>query len=247
MRYMLGLGFTCKLYKKFPTIRVFADDTFIDEFTLNEKNVCEVKERGEGMWKIRSAIKTLCTFQIDEKHLNDKISIHIENNDSNYTNGFITKSTVIQLGFHFLIPMHFLEDDFKKLNYLMQKFNDTEKQLPSNIEDVYDGTKVQGWPKGGNGYWNGEEYYTFNNCWIGGSGIMKFKIVKKLNISMFEPIHHAKNEWYVDYEDYFNDPMKNTSKRTFFNVNRGFLLLTQLFLGNTYQIIDPKQLKNNRN
>ena len=243
MRYMLGLSFTCKIYKKFPTIRVFADDIFIDEFTLNEKSVCKVKERGEGMWKIRTTIKTLYTFEIDGKHLNDKISLHIENNDSNYTNGFITKSTLIQLSFRFLIPMHFLEDNFKKLNYLMQKYNDTEKQLPNDIEDTNDGTKIQRWPTGGKGYWNGKEYHTFDEHWLGGTGIMKFKIIKKLNISMLDSPIYTKDEWYVEYEDYFDDPMKNTSKRTFLNLNRGFLLLTQLFLGNTYQIIDPKQLK----
>lgn len=35
MQYMLGVGFVIKKYKKNPTVRIFADDVFIDEFEID--------------------------------------------------------------------------------------------------------------------------------------------------------------------------------------------------------------------
>ena len=115
MQYVLGLGILCKKYKKNPIIRVFADDTFIDEFEIahddETKKFTDISKNLQ-LGKNHTA-KHFHLSYIDERHLNSKISIHVQNDDSNYTNGFMSKSTVISFNSTFLIPKHYLDNNCK--------------------------------------------------------------------------------------------------------------------------------------
>ena len=127
MQYVLGLGILCKKYKKNPNIRVFADNTFIDEFEITHsdetKKFTDISKNCK-MTKNWSA-KHFHILHIDEKHLNSKISIHVQNDDSNYTNSFMSKSTVIAFDSIFLIPKHFLDNNCKFYSEIYDK--DIEK------------------------------------------------------------------------------------------------------------------------
>ena len=115
MQYVLGLGILCKKYKKNPIIRIFADDTFIDEFEIAHND--ETKKFTDISNNIKIGknytAKHFHLSYIDERHLNSKISIHVQNDDSNYTNGFMSKSTVISFNSTFLIPKHYLDNNCK--------------------------------------------------------------------------------------------------------------------------------------
>ena len=126
MQYVLGLGILCKKYKKNPIIRVFADDTFIDEFEITHgdetKKFTDISNNCKSSRRNWSA-KHFHILHIDEKHLNSKISIHVQNDDSNYTNSFMSKSTVIAFDSVFLIPKHLLDNNCKFYSEIYDKWH----------------------------------------------------------------------------------------------------------------------------
>ena len=142
-------------YKKNPTIRISLDDLFLDEFELdiNSKqpnfvsnfrywggDLSEEKIRfhrshhhikGECVLPINppytKSPKSIFLYELDELSLIDKekLLIDISNDDSNYTNGFMTKSTLVDPRHIFLIPV-------KTLKY----FAETSEAFYTNIRSI---------------------------------------------------------------------------------------------------------------
>jgi len=165
MRQLLILGFHCKIYKKSPLIRVFADDQFLDEFELPATEYDETKNQNilkeithtrdneleykafdhpnarvdtDKNLKDISKIKISNPFlafvefnDIDSKNL--IIKIEIKNNDSNYSNGFMTDSTLIMLNQCWI----FSEKLMKRIDTIEEKYRFTAKNYISknSLED----------------------------------------------------------------------------------------------------------------
>ena len=87
MLHFLALGLYCQVYKTRPTLRIFANNIFIDEFDIEPFD-----------FKDNDSIPFLRFYHLDFPHeLNEhSIKLQIKNNDSNYNNGFMTKSTLIK-------------------------------------------------------------------------------------------------------------------------------------------------------
>lgn len=81
MKYYLIVDFKVNIYRKPPMVRIFINDIFLDELTIEE-----------------SHIKLLV---VDENILNtsdnlqNTIGIDVFNNDNNYNNGFCSKGTTL--------------------------------------------------------------------------------------------------------------------------------------------------------
>ena len=136
MSYVLCLGFLVNVYKKFPKIRIFLNDTFIDEFFINGvKSSTDVTIFSESLlaFKNKSRLKPirdyffyketehyvnskvyLKFFELDENYINSlekhKLKIQVFNDDNNFTNGFLTKSTLISIPVAYVIPKKILTD-----------------------------------------------------------------------------------------------------------------------------------------
>lgn len=121
MRYLLIIGFYCNVYRKEPLARIYINNQLIDEFNVEHHTdrctgkIDEFTKKIHPLqpyhWDLRNKIEfenrpPLKFYEIDidknQTHLN--ISIHIKNSDSNYTNGFLTKSTTLQLRYLTLFP-----------------------------------------------------------------------------------------------------------------------------------------------
>ena len=119
MDLTLIIGYVCNIYKKPPSIRIFLNDFFIDEFEckntishnelkfykLNSKYIFEDKHEFLDPKHI-SATSLNINHNVNLKYyslqnlpINNEsllcVRIEVNNNDSNYTNGFITKSTMV--------------------------------------------------------------------------------------------------------------------------------------------------------
>ena len=138
MKYILGLGFRCKVYMYEPLARIYFNERFIDEFniphnhdgskdiewgieleenflpnaepdTLNDANWPILKTRPNS--KINSN-PNIYWYEIEtypnEKNGNLKIEIH--NSVSNYSNAFMTKSTLLKLETLFILPAHIIKN-----------------------------------------------------------------------------------------------------------------------------------------
>ena len=82
---LLALSFYCDVYKKNPNIRIFINEQFIDEYDIES-------HKDENLKPYLKVYK----LSIPAYPLNLSIKLEIKNNDSNYNNGFMTKSTLLK-------------------------------------------------------------------------------------------------------------------------------------------------------
>jgi hypothetical protein len=130
MQYVLGVALEYKKYKKFARVRIFADDHLIDDLKL-DKDI-STKTVSYGPMTVGPNYKTdtsgtidipkkLFFYEVDESVLKYNIRIEVENDDTNFNNGFMTKYSYIVLHKVFLIPKPYL--NYAKLDELSWRFN----------------------------------------------------------------------------------------------------------------------------
>jgi hypothetical protein len=115
MRYLLVVGFACDVYRQEPRARVYFNDQLIDEFfienhiknvELDTKHPLEPIPRQKLIEHRTKCLPPLHLYELDihkeSKHAN--IRIDINNDDNNYTNGFMNQTTLIQCRILSLLP-----------------------------------------------------------------------------------------------------------------------------------------------
>jgi hypothetical protein len=136
MKYVFGFNVGVKLYKKFPTIQIFTQDRLIDEFRLNDSHIFQEfslydndKRLANQPFKslLNSVSKKINLYILNDECLQDDIKLVIKNQDSNYTNGFMTKSTLVRFSHIFLMPEEIFLDE------------NAQSQINSPFENI-------GWP-----------------------------------------------------------------------------------------------------
>lgn len=151
MEYCLFTAWDCTVYKKEPLVRVFFGDKLIDEYNIpcnNHKfiNFCddECKKKMQSYHVLQPGPmpevffknpipleilleKTFC--KIYKIHLDNKseiqLKIEIENDDNNYSNGFLNKMTLVSLVEQFLMPTNknLVQDlIMRRHRYLIEKY-----------------------------------------------------------------------------------------------------------------------------
>lgn len=159
MKYVLAINISCIKYKKYPTIQLFCDDRLIDEFTLDKRyndtdieinhpnskelNLSKISPQST---KIRLRSPILKSYIVDSENLKREICFKLKNADSNHTNGFMTKSTQIYFGVVALIPITFLENNYKNYSKLWDKFL-SDSTIKNNL-DVDSTVLLSNWPMG---------------------------------------------------------------------------------------------------
>jgi len=116
MSYWLCLSFLYHRYRGDCKIRVYADDYQVGEIILTDsiglKTVSleaeplrqPVQIERPNYTRVYIIPEKLFLFEIQEKHLNDRITIKVENDFNNHTNGFMTKFSYINFRQIFLVP-----------------------------------------------------------------------------------------------------------------------------------------------
>jgi hypothetical protein len=95
MIHTLALGFFCNIFKHKPNLRIFFNNIFIDEFDIEPFNFNEsIKLPQLNFYQLN-----LCNFS-----LQNDVKLVIKNSDSNYNNGFMSKSTLLRLHTFCLFP-----------------------------------------------------------------------------------------------------------------------------------------------
>jgi len=159
MRYVLILGIIYDYYRQPANIDVRINDRVLSQITLEKsaqrttikklrahvdadnlstvdkwihervpkKYVAKFKEDLPG-YDLPVLFKTL---EIDEKDLVGDLTLEVKNSNSNYTNGFMTKSSKLQFPIVALIPKYFLENNHKKLVQVFDRLNSAFNQFDS--------------------------------------------------------------------------------------------------------------------
>jgi hypothetical protein len=256
MKYLLGIGPTIlQKYKKYPSLRIFLDDIMIDDFSVQEKNISDKKwfckdNRLMSPWSASPNPKTHKIYIIDQHTLQGKKKLRIEvtNDDSNYTNGFMTKSTIIDLRHIFLLPLPFI-DVFKNSAFdsrESEKYWQLCDSMKPLIHDKFGGQvdfvrriyhhneidRYYGYPYPFRMFWNGDP--TLGH--VGGSGVFTVDLVQKSGIYLFDSIDdefseshlHITNHDRAPYDLPPGPPTTQELKITGFQLCRSFLFWCQL-------------------
>ena len=81
--------------------------------------------------------QTIRLYEIDDQTLKDEIIFRVKNDDTNYQNGFMTKTSLLSFYFIFLIPKHFLTNKCEILHKIVQKHREKmEKRYIHNPESI---------------------------------------------------------------------------------------------------------------
>jgi hypothetical protein len=122
MRYLLVVGFACKVYKKEPQARIFVGNKLIDEFYISQhddtlettyqelqKQVILQPYNPNSYESLEiKFFPPLKFYEIDIDPVINKLELRIEikNQDSDYNNGFMSRSTLIQLRVCHFFPLN---------------------------------------------------------------------------------------------------------------------------------------------
>ena len=197
MRYLLVVGFACDVYCKEPQARIFFGNKLIDEVSIQHHK--DIYSAGvKKFMKNRHVLQPFSNLEfnymqlknfpplrfyeieIDQKEQQIELRIEIKNNDSNYNNGFMTRSTLLKLQVCYFFPFNkkllsrlvkIYEKNFAKKNYgwYRNSKNIIFKCLDNGIE------------------WRGENKQMFeknltSETDIGGNGHFFCKFIKKYGI-----------------------------------------------------------------
>lgn len=221
MRYLLLVGFDCQIYRQKPQARIFVGDKLIDEFCisphcndgfLSNNYFANVHRLQPFSYKeyVNFSIKEITFLKFYEIEIEKKcnrleLRIDINNNDSNITNGFYTKSTYIKLKRLFFFP-------YSK-NILSHLYQIKIKNSIGKNYAWYKRTKHTIFNIIRNVKWYGKnkqliDSTNFEHHNIGGSGYFHCELYKKYGI--FIPPSIKPNRFNLDYYliDYFFNKYK---------------------------------------
>jgi len=217
MQYVLAIGILAKLYKS-PTIRIFLNDTLVDEIKL-EQDIGEKKMDFALFHSQLDTTKSKYTtslpakffiYHIDDHNLSDENYLKLNVSDclSNYTNGFMSKSDQYIFRKIWFAPRKFF---FKSKENFIEDFQSRVLDENNFIWDNDSGgfynkkTKVAdmpGWPLPFICEKTKTKFHNDQDCYQGVDREMSYKIVKKYGIYQFE----------YDMEDIDVDPKASSSQ-----------------------------------
>jgi hypothetical protein len=191
MKYLLAVGFFCSVYEKKPQARLFLNNNLIDEFDidpcLEKKSLLPEGVLTPFKWEIRkkqsfNRLPNLRIYEIELNSISENsiLRIEIKNNNNNYSNGFMSKNTLIRLSALYLIPYN--KKLIKKLisRQRANQYNENYAWQYIRKNHLFDLVPYS--------IWYGKNKQRFGNefdlifCEIGGDGFFECKLRKKYNI-----------------------------------------------------------------
>ena len=215
MKYALGLLFEFKYYKNPANMKIFVDNQLIDDIDLTEdinstinlspatlcktlpvyKNWYYPLSKMELQWfHLRKIPEKIFLYTLDETILQNSIEIEITNNNTNYSNSFMTKWSSFTFTDIFLIPTYYL--NLKNyITFYEKQLN--ERQLPNYNSAKHNNLK---WPnenrivKNGQFVQNEDNHIETHLNWTkGGSFSFKLPIIEYIHekgLKMLGPINY---------------------------------------------------------
>lgn len=206
MKYILGISLNFQHFKGDTKIKIFSDDFLIDDMILNKSIATQpsfsyypdlTDTINFTTKKSRMPVdlpERIFLFEIDEAIIGDKIWIEIDDQNSNYTNGFMTRSNMINLHQVFLLPKSLLKkDNFNKLGKLFRKrfkkYDDLSDQLfKKGIFDCdaeFNASAID-WPFCYR-FYKSENHEEVEEAWLGGTNKIYVHVRKKFGVKHLWP------------------------------------------------------------
>ena len=156
MKYALGLSFNFKYYKNPANIKIFSNNQLIDDIDLTKdinltnmtpvtlcKNIPVYNDWYSTIWwntlnessaypQYKKIPEKIFVYTLDETNVQNSIKIEVTNDNTNYSNSFMTKWSSFTFKHIFLIPTYYL--DLKNYYLLMQKKDSVIFANPDNLK-----------------------------------------------------------------------------------------------------------------
>ena len=203
MKYLLCMGFFCNVYKVEPKVRIFLNDILIDEVTLEHQDKIFANRETHFLCNTPlgdSPLKNLPKFfiyniDIDDDWKKIKLKLDVDNDDSNYSNGFMTKSTLLILDYFFLLPenknLYFKFKDWRRKKMISADY----AWFCSHNRDLFSYATSLLWHQ------NERKKLEIGEC-VGGSGYFECELHKKYKIFMPnlpQPYRFSLQEKLIEY------------------------------------------------
>ena len=214
MDYVLIIILQFQKYKNNIKLELFSDDLFIDQLVLDksvplQKEIWTPKDYNDSFKIISKNYpmhfhKTpdnvnphplacpdrIFFYQLNESCLGDKLTIKLNDTNTNYTNGFMTKSNLIRFERIFLVPKKILE--LASMQSLLERYPKIFQKIAHKylLRDVVDYTIL--WP-GNNHFRQAPQMRDSEGAtmpeprfWYGGVKSLHLPITKKHGIHMID-------------------------------------------------------------
>jgi len=207
------VGFFYQKYKKNLNVQIFSGSTMIDDITVDEDIVDPAgKDTMYALGQLAGTDvilpKKYFCFEVNEKILEDDITVKFKLHDNNYSNGFMTRTALAKINCIALIPKSFT-DDYNSYHWLKRWANTTVVQVRTwlrrpygknsstqdliiriNREEQY---SCGWWPSNPNNYkiYHGTTLYS-NGTWVGGEFKVVVPLIRKFGVIMCDPYSDEK-------------------------------------------------------
>ena len=210
MKYIFGLLFEYEYYKNPANIKIFFNDHLIDDIDLTESintrdipfdisswDYVDDDTRTDKTWDgILQIPEKVFVYTLDETIIQNSIKIKVTNNNSNYTNGFMTKWSSFEFHGIFLMPACYLNyKAYDEINVEQTNAKANIPDYPTAPEAMY---SLQ-WPgesrvvRDGEFITDGADKENWTRHTKGGSFSMEFPIIEyihKKGLKMIGPINY---------------------------------------------------------
>ncbi len=222
MRYLLVLGFACDVYRREPRARIFVGDKLIDEFFI-QHHIDTMNTTRKNFWSNRQILEPFSEDKLKNIMIKNypplrfysveigtplhrtELRIEIENSDSNNSNGFITKSTLIKLQVCFFFPLHqkllLRLAEIRNKNRLTQNYS----WYCLNENFLFDIVRNGLCWHEKNGQIFNPKKYNLASYQIGGDGVFTSELVKKYQVL----INKTKKPYRFNFDSFTIDYLLN--------------------------------------
>lgn len=208
MKYYLILGLLVQKYRESMDISIHSDNTLIDQlqvdqslsqhiphYVLEDKSVTEFNQKYKDLIPLKELLdgqlqeplmhslnipEKLFVYEIDGSVLGKEITLTVNDQNSNYTNGFMTKSNLFQICHSILIPKILLDkSNWTRIRKIFEKAQKYRTSAERNDHDVEVNTL----------HWPVTRFYKFQDGrtekhWVGGKNKVVLPLFKKFGTHM---------------------------------------------------------------
>lgn len=221
--YVLVLGIEYQYFKRPGTVTVRVGDHFVDEFRLTRDYLCtnhlphiESKwydKQGKNHWLTRQEYiqdwkaqpSLIKVYELDHSIIQDKLKLHVQNSNSDYNNGFMSKSSLIKFSTVALFNKELVQNRGEKLFQILRRFSHHRYRCVEQVGRQK--TQIYKWPSA----------HSFRVCrhgnertqtaisdrlwWMGGSFTAEFPIKTKHQTKYLAPATDDKTIGFPEYCD----------------------------------------------
>ena len=202
MKYILAIGIFFKKFRNSTKIKIYSDDSFIDEIILEEpllgtkraEIIHDYYDSADDLLHLgpspnarpdrKNYPDKLFVYEIDDSVLGEKINFEINDKNTNYTNGFMTSSNLVAIDNVMLFPKDIFSKEklTRTLKFMRKRCNEISLEQKNDAERYEYERNYVSWP--GALYVFDTDTDTMHGRWewLGGQKKFHVKVRKKFGL-----------------------------------------------------------------